>query len=406
MSQVSYDPNGVPYTTNTNGQYVDPATGRVMYPIPGAYDPSGIRPPVFPTNPYVPTIGSGYLGHYPGNRFDPGFGTSNDHVVMPTTSEFDLAQPPQGGAANQGGNTNGVASFTGVAKGQAFSVAAPVTDPNKPLAPVISGQHYDYWDQELGVDLSHAPILEGVTPSDQTGFDINKKSYKYDKNGKVVGVNKGPAAVYDNSGGIPKFADVSSYMNQVMKWAASDPQGQFQSLQLELYQAGFYTGAGKPLPGSYTGVDKRALTNALKDYTDIVKSDPNNPNLLTFSEYLGTAARAAKIFGGGGGGGGGGGYTRAPLSLTDPAELRQTLQQAAGSALGRQLSKSELAHFVSAFHGAEKGAYDRAGAGHTYTNPNPSGRAIEYVDNHHQGEEQGRLSATYMDALNSLLGVK
>jgi hypothetical protein len=148
--------------------------------------------------------------------------------------------------------------------------------------------------------------------------------------------------------------------------------------------------------GSYTEADATAMKSALGSYSDQVMSDPNSATPMSWADYLDTAAANGKLTGG---------PQRAPLQLTDPATLQHTLQSAAQNALGRNLSKAELNHFVHAFHGQEQDAYDTSGKGQTYTNPDVAGEAMSFVDSGHTAEEHQFQEAGYVDVINKMFGV-
>lgn len=200
----------------------------------------------------------------------------------------------------------------------------------------------------------------------------------------------------------PVVRSANSFMQTWANSSVSNPQF-FAQYQEQLYASGFY-GSSKPRWGVYTTSDAAAMKKALQSYAGIV--NPNDPNPVTFADYL---DHAMSQVGANGGFGGGGGSTRAPLTIsyTDPAELHETLQSAAQSALGRNLNSDELNKFVSAFHGkeakAQRAAYNGASSA---TNPEATGESQDFVSTNNTKEAGERSTATYLDSINQLLGVK
>jgi hypothetical protein len=207
-----------------------------------------------------------------------------------------------------------------------------------------------------------------------------------------------------------RFQNTSSFDygasgNQLMKRfinMSNNPQ-KFAQMQKQLYAAGFYHGS-KPVPGAFTTADQTAMANAIKDYASVSNSftGPHAPK--TLSEYIDAVAGFNQAFGSGSGGGSG----RAPLTIsyTDPAELHAGLQQAAQNALGRNLNPDELNEFTKVFHSKEAAAQTSAYNGGNSTNPEMTGEAQQFVDQHNSQEEGERLQATFLDQLNSTLGIK
>lgn len=207
----------------------------------------------------------------------------------------------------------------------------------------------------------------------------------------------GTATTTHSTGQITQTAN--AYFQQFANMSLTDKAG-YIALQQRLIKAGAY-GNGKPILGVYSAADGDAMKTVLAGYIGLVNSNPGGGNALKFSDYLNMV-----IKGGGIGGGGGGGPTRAPLQLTDPKTLKESLQQAAQNRLGRDLGADEVATFTDAFHAAERSAYNAAGAGRTVTGPDVSGRSLAQLDENHKVEEGQRNQASNLDALAQLLGVK
>jgi hypothetical protein len=220
------------------------------------------------------------------------------------------------------------------------------------------------------------------------------------QSGSRYSVDGGPGTATTTHATTEITQTANQYFQQFANMSLTNKAG-FIAMQKQLIAAHAY-GNGKPILGVYTTADGNAMSSILAGYVGLVNSNPGGGNALKFSDYLNMVIKN----GGLGGGGNGGGPTRAPLQLTDPKELEQSLQQAAQNRLGRNLGKDELATFVDAFHAKEKGAYDAAGRGHTVTGPDVSGQALSQLDDRHAAEEGQRNMATNLDALAQLLGAK
>jgi len=199
------------------------------------------------------------------------------------------------------------------------------------------------------------------------------------------------------------YSSAESKQRQMAALAASNPAA-FFALQKQLFFSGFY-GSKMPRFGFYTSDDIDAMNNALGSYQALTASGVP----VRWQDYLDRGMMMGLKNGWGSGGGFGGGGGRAPLviSYTDPAELHTALQNAAQAALVRNLNSAELDTFVKAFHGkeaaAQRGAYN---GNSSVTNPEVTGEAAQQLDTQHSAEEQQRSKAMYLDAIQSLLGVK
>lgn len=190
----------------------------------------------------------------------------------------------------------------------------------------------------------------------------------------------------------------------IQKFATSSMSNRsdFEQSQAMLKAAGYYNSNGY-VKGVYGSEDRTAMANAMNDYLGLVNQ--NSGVHMTFQQYLQMRSSAIKSQGGFGGGGGG----RLPLTIsyTDPAALKDALNTGAQSALGRNLTDSEMGNFISGFHSKEAAAQRRAYAGGgSATMPNATGQATQFIDQNFAKEEAQRESSTYLDALASVLGVK
>lgn len=205
-----------------------------------------------------------------------------------------------------------------------------------------------------------------------------------------------------------------SWASNFAALSATNPNS-FAQTQQELFNAGFYGSTPPSRPGVYGSADKAAFASALQAYLAVIgsaaNSDQSAAKPLTFADFIDGAAQSGSAYlaqqkAAGIGGSSGGGSAPAPLNLTDPEQLKATLQSAAQAALHRNLDDSELSTFVSSFHGKEQAAYNSANGGATYTPPDIAGQAAGEITAQHKPEQQQALQASYLDTINSLLGVK
>jgi hypothetical protein len=191
------------------------------------------------------------------------------------------------------------------------------------------------------------------------------------------------------------------YVTKFATLQQSDPAA-FAALQAQLYAANAY-GSNKPITGVYSADDAAAMNAAIVAYERATAGGVVSK--ISFTDWLKQQAALVKAAGGPGGGG----PARAPLVIqyTDPAELKEGLNQKAQEELGRNLSDKEVKFFVNFFHGKEAGAQRSAYNGaSSVTPPEVTGEAQSFVLDNNDKEVQQRLQATYLDSLNSMLGVK
>lgn len=164
---------------------------------------------------------------------------------------------------------------------------------------------------------------------------------------------------------------------------------QFESLQQELFAAGFYgqTAYKDIHAGQYTDQTVSAMTLALQNYerTTAENSTGTDGTPITFSEFLQNNAQMSSD----GGfydqsGQGGAAAAATQVNLTDPNEIRQAAQSAAQSALGMGLSDDQLNSFVSQFQSAQSG--DQSSKAGSVTTPDLSSDANAFAQ---QQDPQG-----------------
>lgn len=190
---------------------------------------------------------------------------------------------------------------------------------------------------------------------------------------------------------------VAQVMDSFLKQSTTNPNA-WANVQTELYLSGNYP--GKPTFGSFNiANDGEALKSALKSYLAVQQSVPGE----SFAEWLSRQAQYGMAAGGpnGTGGGSSGGSTRAPLQLTASGTLDQVGNTEAQSELGRNLSGTEQAGFVSKFHGEEQAAYN----GGPENPGDPTAEAKQFIDTKSQPEVQNHMQAGYAEKMLSMFGL-
>ena len=193
----------------------------------------------------------------------------------------------------------------------------------------------------------------------------------------------------------PQYIDPPTYVTRILALPASA----FTQYQKELAKAGLY-GNNQPLYGVPSAADTQALNGLLSSYLPYVvgvQADGGTP--MTPEQYLNKYSAQLKKQGGATS------TQRAPLSLTDPAAIRQSAMAAAQASLGHDLTDAQLKKFISEYHAAETKAYNTAGANKTYTPPDLSGQADVFAENVDPEELQSHRMAGFVDQLNNMLGV-
>lgn len=216
------------------------------------------------------------------------------------------------------------------------------------------------------------------------------------------GENGGPG--YDVN--VPHSFDVRRSAVDLMKEFAAMSQNdpmKFAAIQKALADGNFY-GSASTIYGGWNIQTERALAGAMESYLK-VSEGAGVP--VSFMQYLANTATANQQINGNAGNGMGGSHGSAITpkpELADPMALRATVQSAAQAALGETLKPSEVNRFVNEFHRLETQQFNNHLQGASYTNPDMTTAAEQFVaQNNTQGAEQYNARG-YMDALlNTLL---
>lgn len=203
----------------------------------------------------------------------------------------------------------------------------------------------------------------------------------------------------------PNVVTGNQYAAQIAALSQSNPAA-FQQWQSLLYAADFYS--GKPRLGVFGAADINALQAALTAYQQVNGqanaslggSEPTSPQAL--QDWLQQRVAQVKATGGPGA------TTKQPLQVdyTDPTAISAALQAGAQSELGRNLSDKELQGFISQFHGLQATAQTAAYNGDSsFTPPDLSGQAEQYLIGQHGPEHDQKLAAGYLDSIAQRLGV-
>jgi hypothetical protein len=172
----------------------------------------------------------------------------------------------------------------------------------------------------------------------------------------------------------------------------------FESLQQELWQAGFYgqTPYDSIHVGQWTAQTESAMRSALHSYETGVMA-AQTPE--TFTEFLAQNQQFGQD------GGAGKSKTATPaaptINLTDPLAIKQQAQAAAQQALGMSLTEDQLNAFVTQFQSAEK-QYQSQPAGSTITSPDLGSDAAAFAQSTDPHAYEQQQHQSYMDALVNL----
>jgi hypothetical protein len=171
---------------------------------------------------------------------------------------------------------------------------------------------------------------------------------------------------------------------------------------------------GNPIRAYLHSDDKQALQNLLNDVMVMQEGGVISPVEDFMKAYAderrGIAEVATGVNGNGtssgsgsGGhrsGGGGGGYGSGGAQVTDPALLKEAVDAAARSRMGRALTPEESAAFIDHFHSIEAAVYAGGGA---YTKFDPQSQAMAWIEATAQKETAGQQGGKYIVALMNML---
>lgn len=185
-------------------------------------------------------------------------------------------------------------------------------------------------------------------------------------------------------------------------WFAKDKKA-FLELQQRLYIAGYYGAASKDsIPwGSFTAATQEAWLHLIEATQMAQKAGQKlTPDDVLDQGVEGRQANAAKA-------------PDSPLLIQhqDPKAIGAALQQAAQSALGRDLSPQEVEHFISEYKLAEdaygrqrKTANDAITGRVDVTAPDLTGEAQSFVREQHGAEAGAQNAGDYVGALEQMIG--
>lgn len=178
----------------------------------------------------------------------------------------------------------------------------------------------------------------------------------------------------------------------------------FASLQDELNQAGFYTSSNGPLLGGGRLTDYQALGAALEQYFR-EQGDPTtnqNPNPMTFSEFLQNHKTVGNQNGYPGASGPGGGSTT-PFNPSSPDVISQQGDAMAQSELGHSLNQDQTNSLIGQVQGQEASAFS---AGDTYLRGvTPQSLAREFIVDNNLPEYASHQAEGFMNVFaNMFLG--
>jgi len=184
-----------------------------------------------------------------------------------------------------------------------------------------------------------------------------------------------------------------------MGLVAKSPQD-YMSIQSLLYDAGFFGASPRASVhwGQWTTETGDALKRALTSYEGVSMAGEVP---TTWTEFLSNAAQQGRVNQSQGGvGGAGTGGAASQTVLTDPAALRQTVEQSAQAALGHGLSEDQLSAFVSHFQGLQTAAQTSTGG--QVTNPDASAEAMKFAQDSNPTEAAGHNAEGYVNSFLNL----
>ena len=246
---------------------------------------------------------------------------------------------------SQGAAPSGAASSGGV-----FSPAAQTA--------AIAAPSSTYDPFGLPAGMGDQRIYVGYLPQETYG----SKSTKRGPNGDLpIPTVAGPIAdqtvsVQDL---IKHFHDMATSGNQYTRTLWAQTQMQLQAMNA-------YGASSRINYGAWSDDDNGALAKALTGYLqggDVSK-------LQTFEEYLSQQAAQGAANGlDGNQKGGPGGSQRAPLQLTNDADLNQAGDNVSQQFLGHAMNSGQQSQFSGQYHGDEQAAYDAAAGSNDYQAP-------------------------------------
>lgn len=195
-----------------------------------------------------------------------------------------------------------------------------------------------------------------------------------------------------------KLAEIAGYEK-------SDPQ-KLKDLQQRLFDAGFYSGAGKGsalTPGSdaapLTGLFDDATNTAVRQWlqTGSMEGALTHDDLDTFLTHEAASMQAQFQAGGGGGGG-----AAQSWSATDPAALHMYAESAARAVLGRNPTEQEIGAAVSQVTASETAEGQKSSG--AIVNVDPQARMVEYFRNEAPAEFGAKNIADAMGMFAKMMG--
>jgi hypothetical protein len=224
--------------------------------------------------------------------------------------------------------------------------------------------------------------------------------HRIDRNGDQVDVANTTGGAADQTVTVDDllnhFADQAKSPNMYSRQLWAQVQQQLQS-------SNFYGSSARINYGAWGPDDSAALKKAANAYLQGTDSG----KLQTFEEYLTQAAQqgAANGLDQNQPGGPGQGSQRAPLSLTNTADLNQAGDNVSQQFLGHAQSAGQQTDFADSYHGQEQAAYDAAGQanGAAYEQPATAADAARaYVLQNNMPEYAQHQAESYMNVFANM----
>jgi hypothetical protein len=180
-----------------------------------------------------------------------------------------------------------------------------------------------------------------------------------DPNDNMPGADRNKTAFSDTTNQTVSVDDLLNHFADQAKAPNAYSRRLWAQVQQQLQASNFYGTSTRVNYGAWGPDDAGALKKAANAYLQ----GTDQGKLETFEEYLKDAAAqgAANNLDANQPGGPGTGTKRAPLSLTNTADLNQAGDNVSQQFLGHAQSAGQQTDFANSYHGQEQSAYDAAG---------------------------------------------
>jgi hypothetical protein len=247
----------------------------------------------------------------------------------------------------------------------------------------------------LGTDFNKPVLMDSVVNPGQRGDEVNGPGGQRHQRLTSAYVH-------------PITLTPEQMMDNLSVWGAENPQ-ELLDMRSNLYARGLYGDINpKDLDPQRTAVgtaDFKALGEAIKGYYTYIsaKQKAGSNDALTFNQWLAPKdANGNPTFVGPAGASP---QPRAPLSLTNTADLNQAGDNVSQQFLGHSQNAGQQTDFANSYHGQEQAAYDAAGVGDgpSYEQPATAADAArEYVLQNNLPEYAQHQAESFMNVFANM----